>query len=269
MTSSNSGRRAASSWLRISNALGTRHRRLAKVWPRGYHPYRVRGGWIYLDVRESPMMLARALWAYEPSKVAALTSLLPEGGTFIDVGANKGDFTILAADTVGPTGRVLALEPESTNVEWLTRSVERNRFNNVTIEAAAASDHVGEATLFLGKTSGHHSLVTEPKFSNSTGTTTVPVRPLDDIVAAHGITSVDVIKIDVEGAEEQVLRGASALLSGNAPMVILLDLHPWVADVPACLAILESHGFNLRDPDNFVLPLRIRDDSVHELVAIR
>jgi hypothetical protein len=65
--------------------------------PDRYFPYRLAGGRIYLNVKESPMMLARAFGMYEVEKMEAVRVLLRPGATFVDVGANKGDFTLLAA----------------------------------------------------------------------------------------------------------------------------------------------------------------------------
>ena len=76
-----------------------------------YKPYPFAGGLIYLDVDESPHMRRRVEGTYEPNKVAAVQRLLATGGTFIDVGANKGDFSLIAARTAGPEGRVIAFEP--------------------------------------------------------------------------------------------------------------------------------------------------------------
>ena len=66
-----------------------------------YRPYPFAGGLIYLDVEESPAMRRRAEGTYEPAKVAAVQQLLPRDGTFVDVGANKGDFSLIAARVTG------------------------------------------------------------------------------------------------------------------------------------------------------------------------
>ena len=83
--------------------------------PSFYRPYHVAGGRIYLDITESPMMLARALGGYEVAKHEAITSVLSPGSTFIDIGANKGDFALLAAKIIGTSGSVMAFEPEPVN----------------------------------------------------------------------------------------------------------------------------------------------------------
>jgi hypothetical protein len=77
-----------------------------------YRAYFVAGGTIYLDIGESKMMRTRALGRYELKKMNLVRNWLEPGATFVDVGSNKGDFTLLAAKVVGSDGNVLSFEPE-------------------------------------------------------------------------------------------------------------------------------------------------------------
>ncbi len=228
---------------RVRRELVQRHARLKPVLPRGHHAYPAAGGWTYLDVRESPMMLARALRAYEPAKVAALRSTLRPGMVFIDVGGNKGDFSLIAAKAMGGTGRIVCVEPEPDNARWIRKSVDRNRYTSVTVEEVALAERDGEDTLFLGPKSGWHTLVEDPTLV--VGTITVPLRTLDSLLAERGIDRVDVMKIDVEGAEDRVLAGAAATLGGDHPMTLLVDLHPKRVDTLAVCDQLRRWGFRL------------------------
>ncbi|HUR76467.1 MAG TPA: FkbM family methyltransferase [Acidimicrobiales bacterium] len=240
---------------RLALALVRRHARVRRVLPPGHHAYRTAGGWTYLDLRESPMMLARVLRLYEAPKVAALRAVLRPGDVFVDVGANKGDFSLLAARLMHDRGRVLCVEPEPANVEWITRSIARNRYKSIEVLPFALADADGSATLHLGEKSGWHSLVSTEGVA-VTGTVEVPTKRLDDELAKRGIARVDAIKIDVEGAEEQVLTGAAQALGGTHPMTVLLDLHPGRGVNPvAAGARLIAHGFELRDPENMERPL--------------
>lgn len=190
----------------------------------GYRAYRTRAGKLYLDLSESAMMLARVLRGYETEHHAALESLLEPGAVFVDVGANKGDFSLLAARLVGSAGRVLAVEPEPQNRRWLDRTIELNGVGDVVSVAEVALDaEDGSATLHLGEMSGWHSLT--PGASTG-GAVTVATRRLDSLLTDHGLDRVDVVKIDVEGAELRVLAGASGLLARAVPPVLLLDVHP-------------------------------------------
>ncbi len=226
---------------RIKRELVDRHVRLKPVLPRGYRAYPGVGGWTYLDVRESPMMLARALRWYEPGRANALRSALGAGMTFVDVGGNKGDFSLLAARVMADEGRVLCIEPEAENASWIRKSAARNHYRSIEVIEVALADRDGEDTLFLGAKSGWHTLVEDP--SLVVGTVTVPIRTLDSLLAERGIDHVDVVKIDVEGAEDRVLAGAVGALSGTNPMTILIDLHPKRVDTLAVCEQLRSWGF--------------------------
>ena len=240
---------------RVANAVVRRHARIKALLPPGHHAYPAPGGWTYLDVRESPMMLARVLRVYEPEKVRALRSVLRPGDVFVDVGGNKGDFSLIAAKAMGDHGSVLCVEPEPANVAWIRRSAKRNRYRCIDVVAVALADREGTATLHLGVKSGWHSLLRTDGVP-TTGELVVPTRTLDDVLAERGIDRVDVIKIDVEGAEDQVLRGATQALRGGHPMTVLLDLHPrrGVDPVATCARLQES-GFALRDPANIREPM--------------
>ena len=232
-----------------------------KYWswllPSIYYPYRLAGGRVYLDISESRAMLARALGRYERAKQQAVQTLLPEGGTFIDVGVNKGDFTLLAARVVGESGRVLAFEPEPENCRWIAKSVARNAYRNIQLEQLALSDRNGEAELYLGTKSGWHSLV--PGGDDQPGKTVqVSIRTLDDFLAKQGWERpVDMIKIDVEGADMQVLRGATRVLAENPGLVLLVDIHPEHGVNPQALCdYLRDRGFAIfREQAPFDIPV--------------
>jgi FkbM family methyltransferase len=252
---------------RAARFLVHHHERLRPVLPRGYHAYPARGGRIYLDVRESAAMLARALWAYEVPKSRGLASAVRPGATVLDIGGNKGDFSLLAAKASGDRGRVLCFEPEPENAEWIRRSVAKSGYRSVEVVEVALSDGDGEATLHLSGFSGWHSLTPEAA-STSVGAITVPTRRLDSVLAERGVQTVDVVKIDVEGAEARVLEGAGQALRGSNPVTMFLDLHPPRVD-PAQLAdTLRSWGFEIRRPAHPDLPLTVTAKT-SELVAVR
>ena len=213
-------------------------------------------------------MLARVLRVYETSKIATLRRCLPPGGTFVDIGGNKGDFALIAAQELAGRGRVVCVEPAPDNVRWIRKSVDRNGYRNVEVVEAALTDHEGDATLHLGPLSGWHSLA-EAAVERSVGDITVPATTLDRLLADLAIERVDVLKIDVEGGEGEVLGGASQLLSADTPLTILFDLHPRYADVAACLALLEHSGFTLRDPDDPDRRLTDAGPETTGVVAVR
>src|SRR5690349_8944049 len=186
-----------------------------------YEIYRVEGGLIFLNLHESAAMVQRAMRSYEPAKHALIRKHLRPGMTFIDVGANKGDFSLLAARLAGKSGHVISIEPEPENHSMLERSIALNDYSNIRVMQIAVSDRDGVANLQIGSTSGSHTL--SPEFSGSR-TVAVPTRTLDGVVAEQRLGTVDMIKIDVQGLELAVLRGAAETLRANPRIVVLLDL---------------------------------------------
>jgi FkbM family methyltransferase len=213
-------------WLvRILN--GGRHRK-----------YRVHNHYIYLDIGESTMMLRRVLQQYEVAKHRFLADNLKEGMVFIDIGANKGDFSLLAQQLVGDGGLVIAVEPEPQNCRWIEKSMVANGYRGIRLVEAALSDSEGEATLYLGEKSGWHTLTAGHQVPR--GEVRVRTTTLDSL--CRDLPRVDAVKIDVQGAENRVLAGASATLSRWRP-VVLLDLHPQ-ADVAAIGRVFEALNYD-------------------------
>jgi len=193
------------------------------------------------------MMLARALGIYEPDKTQTICTLLKPGMTFIDIGSNKGDFSLLAAKIVEDTGAVLAFEPELDNCHWMRRSMELNGYNNITLYDIALGDTNEPTQLYLGEKSGWHSLI--PSTLNpDQGTIDIQMRALDDVLGDIECKHVDMIKIDVEGAELKVLEGAKSTLSNNKEIILLIDIHPQLGVDPAEICdFLETQGFSIHD----------------------
>lgn len=240
-----------------------------KLVPSKHRPHKFSGGRIYVDITESPMMFARVIGRYEVEKHKALNAYLKPGGTFVDVGVNKGDFSLRAARIVGDAGKVMAFEPAPDNCEWIRRSIGLNDYSNITLHEMALSDADGTATLFISNTSGWHSLAEERKAA-SAAEIEVPTRKLDTVLADSGNGSVDVMKIDVEGAEMSVLRGAEAVLSSNDDMTLLIDIHPQVGvDPQEVCAFLEDRGFSIfEERSPFDKPVT-NYDNLRSIVARR
>jgi FkbM family methyltransferase len=243
------------------------YRLLSRVAANRYERYRVDGGFIYLNLHESPLMVQRAMGAYERRKTALIRRLLREGMTFVDVGANKGDFTLLAGKLVGATGRVISIEPEPENYSYLCRSIELSGYRNVKTFALALSDSEGSAKLRLAPTSGGHTLASEQKIGNNT----IPVETttLDSLLARCGIDKVDVIKIDVQGWELQVLRGAHRTLDSNSAAVLLLDLPKQPVKRSAIGEYASELGLRLYRDFQFSTPITTVPPGITELVATR
>jgi FkbM family methyltransferase len=139
---------------------------------------------------------------------------------FIDVGANIGYFSCLLSKLAGPSGKVLAFEPETQNFALLKDNIRDNRLNNVELHAYALGARDGTAKLGLYKPGnrGRHSMVDK----NVKSTIEVPIRKLDDVIAesGYGDRHWSLIKIDVEGYEPFVLEGAERTLARTEMLVI-------------------------------------------------
>jgi FkbM family methyltransferase len=206
------------------------------------------GGKIYLNIHESHMMLARALGIYEYDKTQTIKNRLKPGQTFIDIGANKGDFTLLAAQLVGRQGKVLSFEPEPDNFSWLKKSIELNKYQNVITYDVALGSSNQDVTLYLGQKSGWHSLVPPDQGGTVQDSITVTGSTLDSVLGTLGNKQVDMIKIDVEGAELEVLRGAQATLKYNPEIILLIDIHPHKGVNPADVCdLLRQHDLKIFD----------------------
>lgn len=152
-----------------------------------------------------------------------IQSFLKPNDVFIDVGANLGMHTLAAARAMQGRGRIIAFEPFEPTQRLLAKSIWMNGFSEMTeIHQAAVSNHGGHQTLFLGATSGHHSLfpLTTPS-SLAPQPVEVPLVRLDDVVPDS--TKVDLIKIDVEGAELDVLESARPIIASNPSIALIVE----------------------------------------------
>jgi FkbM family methyltransferase len=187
------------------------------------------GGWRYgCDLRNVIAREACLTGRTAPAETAVVRAGLSPGGTFVDVGANWGYFTLVAAHAVGPGGRVVALEPDPRVHAELRANVARNGIRTVTVLPVAASDRAGEAVLAgyaeADRNRGVSSLVAAP--AGEAAAFPVRTAPLDDVLDGLGIGPVDLVKIDVEGAEELVLRGMARGMAEGRYRRILVELHP-------------------------------------------
>ena len=174
---------------------------------------------------------------YEP-ELPYLEEVLSQGKVFVDVGANFGVYTLVASRLVGATGKVIALEPTAQSFETLRQNIALNHFSNVRAFQVALTQSSGKAWLYHGWDPVSNSLGKDP-LSSDEGEE-VQTESLDNLLEDNGIGRVDVIKVDVEGAEELVLRGATKTLTSNRP-VIIFEFNP------ACAARLSLSPHGARD----------------------
>jgi FkbM family methyltransferase len=150
----------------------------------------------------------------------------------VDVGAHVGYFSLLAARKVGPNGKVFSFEPDPINYELLQRNINLNGYTNVTAVNAAVADAIGTRTLFQTTLdSGRHSTYHHGLPEN--GSVEVDTWTLDTFLESKDWPTVDLVKVDVEGAEVDVLNGMTVLLEKMSEIQLIVEFNP---------ALLESAG---------------------------
>lgn len=185
---------------------------------------------------------------YEQNELQILCSSIRPGDQVLDVGANIGIYSVHLSRAVGPTGRVVAVEPDPENVALLRENLEKNGCHNVTVVPSALADKPGEMSLFQDPHNrGHHSLV---DLEGSKQIIPVSVERGETVLKGLGFRP-RVAKIDVEGAEPLVLAGL-----GYFPEVLLFEFIPAYlrklgTDPEAFLSSLQDADYELGyiDPD--------------------
>lgn len=169
----------------------------------------------------------------EPGTRRVLTRLLQPGMVFVDVGAHVGTLTVAGARRVGPTGKVFAFEPTPATFELLERTLDLNGLKWATARRVACGCRREQRTLYLGPVLGHSSLFplhegydasSAESMIASESSVDVEVVPLDDFF--HPGERVDFVKIDVEGAEIEVLTGMRRVIADNPELAIVAEFGP-------------------------------------------
>ena len=178
------------------------------------------------------------LWlgSYEVAKQKRLLELLQPGQVFFDIGANAGIYTLLFSKAAGRHGQVHAFEPLPENLVFLERHVAMNRADNVRVHPLALATSRGKARFARSPSRFTAHLASD-------GELEVDAIPLDDFVFADKYPLPNLIKIDVEGGELAVLKGARRLLA-EAPPAIFLATHGLEAH-DACVKHLHSFGYRI------------------------
>jgi FkbM family methyltransferase len=223
-------------------------RRAANAAIRALLPERIRVGeaTVWLNPDDPVISGALTFGVFERGEIAFFRSHFGAGMTFVDVGANVGLYSALALSTPGFHGRVLALEPHAESRRYLQKTINSN--GAALICELAAADRPGTLTLYKNpENKGDNRLYPDPLLR---GEETVSVDTLDNICRHYGIASAQFIKIDVQGAEAQVLRGATGLLAGSRDCILMTEFWPYGlarcgSDGLAYLEMLRDLGFVL------------------------
>ncbi len=179
-----------------------------------------------LFVNREDRMISQMLMrekVYEPVETVFFRSNVREGDVFLDIGANIGYFTLLAAARVGAKGKVFSFEPDPTNFAFLEKSVRMNHLSQVTALKAAVTDKTGKLKLFRNEDNlGDHRIYATDSSAQSIDIDSVC---LDDYLPPLEGARI-VVKIDIQGAEVSAIRGLSRFFSGHSDVTLLTEFWP-------------------------------------------
>jgi FkbM family methyltransferase len=210
---------------------------------------------------------------YEPQAQDLVLRTLRPGGVFLDVGANIGTFTLPAAGHVGVSGMVVAIEASPDVFSVLQKNVALNAVDNVHLVRAAAGARNDDEANFYPAPVDHFGMGSlAPQFSATP--IRIPSVTLDSLVRNLNLSSVDLIKIDVEGFELDVLQGAIELLNSKQPPLVVFEFCDWAEGrvsrdkVGAAQRFLLDQGFRIWRASAYdrggslTAPLRIGGDML-------
>jgi len=163
--------------------------------------------------------------AYEPAMTSVLRQYLRVGGSFLDLGANLGYFAVLASRLVGPLGTVVAVEPQGRLQQLLLENVQANDCWNVRLVRALVGAQSGTSRLHLASSlnTGASSMFRSVRYWQPTEVVTC--LTLEALLDRVGLRAVDLVKIDIEGAEFDVLMAAERVLRSGVLRAIAVDVH--------------------------------------------
>lgn len=171
---------------------------------------------------------------YEPRQTHVFQQHVRAGDMVLDIGAHVGYYTVLAAVLAGPSGKVIAFEPRPINLRFLRRHIEVNKLSNVTVIEACVSRASGEARFDTrtGTGTGHLS---------DAGNLAVKTVSLDELFQQGQLGKPRLIKMDVEGAEQDVLAGGEEMIHNARPVMIISTHGP--ENFTGVSRFLDEHGY--------------------------
>lgn len=208
----------------------------------------VEGNQMYVDVNSHIGSQLKERVAFEKYETALFKEQVKKGMTVVDIGANVGYYTLIAANLVGENGRVFAFEPGPDNYYLLLKNIEVNGYNNVIPMQKAVSDKVGTTKLFLSPDgiSELHRIYDLHDWRKAIEVETITL----DEVFKDKDDRIDVIKMDIEGAEMAALQGMRRILEQNDRLTIFTEFSPTAIRLSPYspeqyLAELVKYGFKL------------------------
>lgn len=212
---------------------------------------------MYLDPADqviTPTILVIGSW--EQNETALFLRTVKPGDTVVDAGANMGYYTIIGSRLVGEKGKIYAFEPDPSNFALLEKNVKLNGCTNVVLERKALSNRKGTLKLFIARENRGDHRIYQPEGESRSSIDVEAVR-LDEYCKEHK-TGIDVLKMDVQGAEGHILDGMTGLLEDRKDgPTIFMEVWPYAlkgmgTDAGDLLRKLESHHYtfyNVNPPE--------------------
>jgi len=185
---------------------------------------------------------------YENAECNFITRFVKPGMTVFDIGAHRGFHSLLLSKRVGRYGRLLSFEPSPADAKRLNLHLRINFCRNAEVFECALGEEGGSADLYIVPKNSVLNSLRPPDTEFQTSATRVVLRKLDDVISQAHVRSVDFIKLDVEGGELGVLKGAHRLLSSAPRPLILCEVleqrtHPWGYPARVIIDYLRQGGF--------------------------
>jgi len=213
---------------------------------RRLHPHRLVKR--HIKALKAPMLLdpqdvglSRTLFyrgIHEPLATQIAKEELTEGMTVIDVGSNLGYYVLLEAGQIGSQGRLFAIEPVPRTFAILEQNIALNQIGNASAENLAMSSESAELTMNVTEQFNWAHIPQKQMNSNRAKDMsrwvreTISVRglTLDDFVQSRNIECVNFLRMDTEGYETEIIKGAANVLATHRPLKILMEVHPFLSD---------------------------------------
>lgn len=159
---------------------------------------------------------------FEKENLEYFGSLIKPGNIILDIGANIGIYSLMASVKTGNIGKVYSFEPADWAINRLKENIRLNKFENIEVIDKAISDISGISDFFICDDDAYNSIGNKP-MREVREVKKVEITTIDDFLSSRSISHVDIIKIDTEGADYLVLKGAKQLLSSSSPPIIFCE----------------------------------------------
>ena len=196
-----------------------------KVLKKRYILKRIYDYWMYLDTEDRGISRTLLLFGdREADHKLIFEKAIREGMTVLDLGANIGYYVMMERNLVGRMGHIIAVEPVPSNVELLKRNVKLNNIENIQVLQMAGAGSDGTATMYMTKTSNHHTFHRKDAGFLSGETIEVETMTVPSLMKKYG--KADLMRMDIQGHEVEVMNGmVESIERGEIEPMIVFEVH--------------------------------------------